>query len=156
MVLVPHAIIHLVVTPVNATLGTEEMEGTVQVCAHDYTKVHVMNNSVIHAQTSMNVRLQVEVYFVMRMPTVMTLMAVIIVCVKMATLEMDSTALVHVPVVLIYNILSCCTDIDECAEQSDQCDEAHADCSNTIGSYECECNVGFTGDGRHCGKQYFH
>ena len=44
------------------------------------------------------------------------------------------------------------TDIDECAEQSDQCDETHADCTNTVGSYECQCNVGFTGDGRRCGK----
>ena len=44
------------------------------------------------------------------------------------------------------------TDIDECTEQSDQCDEAHADCSNTVGSYECQCIVGFLGNGRHCGK----
>ena len=44
------------------------------------------------------------------------------------------------------------TDIDECAKHTHQCDEAHAKCSNTAGSYNCECNVGFTGDGRHCGK----
>ena len=44
------------------------------------------------------------------------------------------------------------SDINECAEHTDQCDESHAECSNIIGGYECKCNVGFSGDGRHCGK----
>ena len=88
----------------------------------------------------------------MRMQTAMTLMAVIIVCVELATLEMDSTALVCFQVYCSDITSVCHTDIDECAEQSDQCDEAHADCSNTVGSYECQCTVGFIGDGRHCCK----
>ena len=43
-------------------------------------------------------------------------------------------------------------DIDECAEYTDNCDKSHAECSNTVGGYECECNVGFTGDGYDCGR----
>ena len=42
----------------------------------------------------MSVKFLVEMYCVMRMPTAMTLMAVIIVFVELGTLEVDSTALV--------------------------------------------------------------
>ena len=49
--------------------------------------------------------------------------------------------------VILYLLL----DIDECAEDTDECD-FHADCENTVGSYECTCNVGFSGNGRNCGK----
>ena len=40
-------------------------------------------------------------------------------------------------------------DIDECAEGIDQCAQ---NCSNTIGSYTCSCNAGYTlnADGRVC------
>ena len=49
--------------------------------------------------------------------------------------------------VVLYLLL----DIDECAEDTDECD-FHADCENTVGSYECTCIVGFSGNGRNCGK----
>ena len=41
------------------------------------------------------------------------------------------------------------TDIDECSEDTDQCTQ---NCRNTIGSYTCSCNAGFTlnSDGRGC------
>ena len=48
--------------------------------------------------------------------------------------------------------LQCLLDIDECAVGSDVCD-THAECSNTIGSYECSCTVGYTGNGFTCSKQ---
>ena len=42
------------------------------------------------------------------------------------------------------------TDIDECAQIVDnQCDD-HAYCTNTEGSYNCECKPGYTGDGITC------
>ena len=41
------------------------------------------------------------------------------------------------------------TDIDECAESELSCDE-NADCVNTVGSYECVCNSGYTRDGFVC------
>ena len=42
-------------------------------------------------------------------------------------------------------------DINECEMMSDLCDnDAVAVCTNTIGSYECDCKFGFTGDGFNC------
>lgn len=40
-------------------------------------------------------------------------------------------------------------DINECAENLDDC-HPDADCINTIGSYQCRCRPGFTGNGRQC------
>ena len=42
-----------------------------------------------------------------------------------------------------------CADIDECAAQTDACD-LNAECSNTVGSYDCDCNKGYAGDGKSC------
>ena len=48
---------------------------------------------------------------------------------------------------------TCCVlfsaDIDECEEDLDKCHE-WATCINTIGSYDCICNPGSTGDGVNC------
>ncbi|XP_072017455.1 lactadherin-like [Amphiura filiformis] len=41
------------------------------------------------------------------------------------------------------------TNIDECAISSDNCD-ANAGCTNTVGSFICECNAGYSGDGVTC------
>ena len=38
-------------------------------------------------------------------------------------------------------------DIDECSNSP--CD-GNAACTNNDGSYECTCNVGYTGDGHSC------
>ncbi|XP_068720172.1 uncharacterized protein [Montipora capricornis] len=40
-------------------------------------------------------------------------------------------------------------DIDECSASPLVCDE-NAVCSNTLGSYQCSCKAGFTGDGKSC------
>ena len=40
-------------------------------------------------------------------------------------------------------------DVNECDLNTHDCDE-HATCNNTIGSYECECNTGYSGDGNEC------
>ena len=40
-------------------------------------------------------------------------------------------------------------DVDECDLDADDC-HANATCNNTIGSYTCECNIGYTGDGYNC------
>ena len=41
------------------------------------------------------------------------------------------------------------TDIDECSVGSHSCD-VNAQCTDTVGSYTCACNVGFSGDGETC------
>ena len=43
------------------------------------------------------------------------------------------------------------SDIDECVEQS-PCDE-NAQCANTIGTFTCACNEGYSGDGMTCSGQ---
>jgi len=42
-----------------------------------------------------------------------------------------------------------CADVDECAEDLDDCD-ANAACANTDGSFVCACSDGFEGDGTTC------
>ena len=41
------------------------------------------------------------------------------------------------------------TDIDECANGTGDCD-TEAECTNTPGSYTCQCNQGYTGNGTNC------
>lgn len=40
-------------------------------------------------------------------------------------------------------------DIDECLNMTANCD-VHAVCSNTIGSFQCTCALGYTGNGTYC------
>ncbi|WP_437963897.1 FG-GAP-like repeat-containing protein [Sorangium sp. So ce260] len=42
-----------------------------------------------------------------------------------------------------------CTDVNECALGTDNCD-ANAACTNTVGSFTCACNAGYSGDGVTC------
>lgn len=45
-----------------------------------------------------------------------------------------------------------CPDVDECALGLAHC-HADAECTNTHGSYKCNCKQGFLGDGIHtCAK----
>ena len=46
-----------------------------------------------------------------------------------------------------------CIDIDECDRNTHNC-ASEADCSNTVGSFNCTCRGGFEGNGIQCtGKQ---
>lgn len=46
------------------------------------------------------------------------------------------------------------SDIDECSS-SNVC-HSNAMCNNTVGSYICKCNPGYTGDGKNCTSSCFH
>lgn len=43
------------------------------------------------------------------------------------------------------------TDINECELIPDLCAK-NATCTNDVGSYQCSCNTGFTGDGTTCSE----
>ncbi|XP_020617316.1 signal peptide, CUB and EGF-like domain-containing protein 1, partial [Orbicella faveolata] len=43
----------------------------------------------------------------------------------------------------------CDKDINECSSAAPYC-SADATCHNTIGSYQCRCKQGFSGDGKEC------
>ena len=40
-------------------------------------------------------------------------------------------------------------DLDECTTNSHNCD-GDATCANTVGSFNCTCNQGYSGDGITC------
>jgi hypothetical protein len=40
-------------------------------------------------------------------------------------------------------------DINECSTGTHTCDQ-NGDCSNTVGSFTCQCRNGFTGNGQVC------
>eukprot|EP01084_Bolivina_argentea_P109137 195061_1 len=44
-----------------------------------------------------------------------------------------------------------CTDFDECDVNTHDCD-VNAFCTNTDGSFTCECNSGYSGDGKTCNE----
>ena len=46
-------------------------------------------------------------------------------------------------------------DLDECRGNNNHCHQ-NAVCTNTLGSYKCQCATGYTGDGFSCsGKEFF-
>ena len=46
------------------------------------------------------------------------------------------------------------TDINECTNSTNDC-HRNSTCTNSIGSYSCECNQGFNGNGTICiGMKY--
>ena len=50
---------------------------------------------------------------------------------------------------MIQILFFCISDIDECVNKTDKCDE-NAVCNNTEASYNCSCNMGYEGDGFNC------
>ena len=46
-------------------------------------------------------------------------------------------------------------DVNECSLNKNVC-HAHGECNNTIGSFQCRCQSGYTGDGFNCTGQQSH
>ena len=46
-------------------------------------------------------------------------------------------------------------DVDECSNGTSACHN-NATCNNTIGTYECTCIYGYTGDGFNCTCTFEH
>ena len=47
------------------------------------------------------------------------------------------------------------SDVNECNTGGHNC-HSEAKCNNTIGSFNCTCNEGYSGDGRSCAGIYGH
>ena len=49
-------------------------------------------------------------------------------------------------------------DIDECAANTDNCDDTNGACANTAGSFTCSCNAGYElqTDGFTCSGKYHY
>ena len=54
-------------------------------------------------------------------------------------------------ILAIYIIICSFVDVNECLEEN-SCD-VNATCINKIGTYDCQCNVGFSGDGFNCSSK---
>eukprot|EP00795_Rhopilema_esculentum_P002768 gene2768-991_t len=50
---------------------------------------------------------------------------------------------------LLIGSVECFLDVDECSNGLHQC-SLNATCTNSIGSYNCQCKLGFSGNGLHC------
>ncbi|XP_065190760.1 adhesion G protein-coupled receptor E2-like [Sycon ciliatum] len=50
---------------------------------------------------------------------------------------------------ILLAVLHCLLDRDECLYQTHNC-SSNATCTNTVGSYNCTCDSGFSGDGTSC------
>ena len=61
-------------------------------------------------------------------------------CIKMCMFTQPS---------LLFSNFFFLADINECELNPPPCD-VNADCNNTIGSFTCECNYGYNGDGMLC------
>ena len=46
-------------------------------------------------------------------------------------------------------IFSAFSDVNECSSGAHRCD-GNATCTNSVGSYKCECNIAYQGNGTHC------
>ena len=45
-------------------------------------------------------------------------------------------------------------DINECTDNGHNCDD-NAVCNNTVGSFTCSCNAGYSGNGVTCTGTFF-
>ena len=84
-----------------------------------------------------------------RMLNVSILRGATVVGASQDSLEMDTTVQVstYFTIHQLYLILLATADIDECLNVT--CGQ-NAMCDNTVGSYSCQCDPGFVGDGYKC------
>lgn len=90
---------------------------------------------------------------VLKMLPAPTLKEVTSVPVTLASLEMDSTAQVSYVCTFQMHVCKCFMfiflDIDECSSDDYPC-HINAHCTDTVGSYICDCAEGYTGNGSMC------
>ena len=71
-------------------------------------------------------------------------------------MKVHCTTLVHSLSLLVYYCFisyHVTIDINECEMETDNCNE-NANCTDTIGSFNCTCNPGYDGDGVNCSSEF--
>ncbi|XP_028413448.1 tyrosine-protein phosphatase Lar-like isoform X5 [Dendronephthya gigantea] len=53
-------------------------------------------------------------------------------------------------IISVFWIKTAAADVDECANKTQNTCHENAQCTNTVGSYTCACNTGYTGNGVKC------
>ena len=54
-------------------------------------------------------------------------------------------------IIIISWLIFSCEEVDECTEGTNNCDDSsRAVCTNTIGSFTCNCSTPFMGNGTYC------
>ena len=95
---------------------------------------------------------------VLMMPPALTMREAMTVHVILGSLEMDSTAPVSYKIIqydkcVYFQVQLFFIDIDECSLNL-PCD-SNAICTDTVGSFTCQCRLGFTGNGTNCEGDIF-
>lgn len=67
------------------------------------------------------------------------------VCVRVSCFEQENNLIMYIYILRV----SLFSDIDECNRNTSLCDQ-YATCINVPGSYSCQCDSGFTGNGTIC------
>ena len=118
----------------------------------DYTCILILPIETDHLDRYVKILIAVTVMlFVLIQLEAMTVSAM------MAMMELASTAqvchngfviyrcvTVYLPKAVIHHV-----DVDECDRDLDEC-SINAQCTDTMGSYNCTCNIGYDGNGFNC------
>ena len=97
----------------------------------------------------MNVAME-KTIFVMKMPSVQTQMVALHVNVKKDIQEMELPVMVSDFMTLLKRSHYFLLDINECSNVDDNNCHENAICTNTNGSFTCQCQNGYTGNGTTC------
>jgi len=139
------------VMSVPVTWASLEMDSTAQVSDVCTFQMNITFKLPIF-QILMNVRVMTTLAALM--PTALILSVALPVIVLKDTLGMDRHVMVCFHFLNVTNehylLIFHSLDIDECSEMTDMCHPVYGICNNSIGSYDCECKAGFSGDGLNC------
>ena len=80
-------------------------------------------------------------------------LAVLTAPVILVTMELDIFVMVSFNCIYLHFSNPSGSDINECASNNNNCHD-EASCTNSIGSFDCNCNNGYFGNGTFCSGEY--
>ena len=107
-------------------------------------------NIIILTQMLMSAPISIVSHVILR-PFATILLVALHAPVWLGTLEMEWHAMASqsIKCIDLYTLWKYLLDINECELDTDICDN-NAECKNTIGSYNCSCEIGYSGNGFNC------